>query len=208
MTFESNQKWSEHIYGTGGLISSLNQRLFFIQRLKNSIGHSALLKISHGLFLSKLRYGLQLLGCVRWKESDPLNKELEDLQKCQNKLLRALNGSRITDQISNNSLLVKFKFLSVNQMNAQIKLTEMWKSIHIVNYPTKTELIVDYTEGTNTRSRNSGLLKEEKVTVKSQRTYTNNAIHIWNQAPNSIKDCVSIYSAKKRIKAFIALLPI
>ena len=77
-----------------------------------------------------------------------------------------------------------------------------------VNYPIKIELIVDYTEGTNTRSRNLGLLKEEKVTVKSQRSYTNDAIHIWNQAPNSIKDCVSIYSAKKAIKAFVALLPI
>ena len=208
MTFERSQKWTEHIYGTGGLISSLNQRLFFIWRLKNSIGHAALLKISHGLFLSKLRYGLQLLGCVRWKESDPLNKELEDLQKCQNKLLRARNGSRISDQISNSSMLVKFKIFSVNQMNVQIKLTEMWKSINMVNYPIKTELPVDYTEGANTRSRNMGLLKEEKVTVKRQRTYTNDAIHIWNQAPNSIKDCGSIYSAKKAIKAFVALLPI
>ena len=74
--------------------------------------------------------GLNFQGS--WIESDPSNKELEDLQKCQNKLLRALNGSRISDQISNNSMLVKFKILSVNQMNAQIKLTEMWKSIHIV----------------------------------------------------------------------------
>ena len=141
MTFESSLKWSEHIYGTGGLISSLNQRLFFIRRLKNTIGQTALLKISHGLFLSKLRYGLQLLGCVRWSDSDPSNKELEDIQKCQNKLLRALNGSRISDQISNKSMLVKFKILSVNQMNAQIKLSEMWKSINIENYPLKTELL-------------------------------------------------------------------
>ena len=91
MTFESNQKRSEHVHGTGGLLSSLNQRLFFIRRLKNSIGHTDLLKISHGLFISKLRYGLQLLGCVRWKDLDPTNKDLEALQKSQNKLLRALN---------------------------------------------------------------------------------------------------------------------
>ena len=32
MTFESNQKWIDHIYGTGGLLPSLNQRLFFIRR--------------------------------------------------------------------------------------------------------------------------------------------------------------------------------
>ena len=50
MRFESNQKWTEHIYGSGGLLSSLNQRLFFIRRLKNLVGLPALLKISDSLF--------------------------------------------------------------------------------------------------------------------------------------------------------------
>ena len=30
MTFEESQKWKEDIYGKGGLIASLNQRLFHI----------------------------------------------------------------------------------------------------------------------------------------------------------------------------------
>ena len=197
MTFESSLKWSEHIYGTGGLISSLNQRLFFIRRLKNTIGQTALLKISHGLFLSKLRYGLQLLGCVRWSDSDPSNKELEDIQKCQNKLLRALNGSRISDQISNKSMLVKFKILSVNQMNAQIKLSEMWKSINIENYPLKTELLETQVDGMNTRSRNAGFLKEAKVTYRSQKTFSNDAIHIWNRAPVAVK-IACLYTVRKK----------
>ena len=127
ITFESNLTWSEHIYGSGGVLASLNQRLFFIRRLKNHIGASALLKICNGLFISKLRYGLQLLGCVRWHSTDPANQDLDALQKCQNKMLRALNGSRIKDQISTKSMLLKFKIISVNQMNAQIKLSEMWK---------------------------------------------------------------------------------
>ena len=91
MIFDSNQKWTEHIYGTGGLIPSLNQKTFFIRRLKNSVGQAALLKISHGLFISKPRYGLQMLGSVRWSDTDPLNNELELLQKCLNKVLRTLN---------------------------------------------------------------------------------------------------------------------
>ena len=82
MTFESNQKWTEHIYGSGGLLSSLNQRLFFIRRLKNHVGLQALLKISDSLFTSKIRYGLQLLGSVRWLDSDPTNQDLQALQKC------------------------------------------------------------------------------------------------------------------------------
>ena len=54
ITFEGNQKWSEHIFGTGGVVASLNQRLFFIRRLKNNISQKALLKISDGVFTSKI----------------------------------------------------------------------------------------------------------------------------------------------------------
>ena len=208
MTFENNQKWNEHIYGTGGIISKLNQRLFFIRRLKSSIGQAALLQISHGLFISKLRYGLQLLGSVRWRETDPMNKELESLQKCLNKLLRALNGTKVSDQISTRSLLVKFKLLSVNQMNAQVKLTEIWKSLHMENYPIRSVQLERNTDGTNTRARSSGQLKESKITHKSEKTFINDAVHIWNLAPTEIKNSTSLYSAKKVIKTFVSTLPI
>ena len=101
---------------------SLNQMLFFIRRLKNTIGQKAVLKISDGVFTSKIWYDLQLLGCVKWRDSDPSNNDLDAIQKFQNKLLQVLNGSRISDKISTNSMLVNFKMLTVNQLNAQIKL--------------------------------------------------------------------------------------
>ena len=209
ITFEGNQKWHEHIFGTGGVIASLHQRLFFIRRLKNNICQSALLKISDGIFMSKIRYGLQLLGRVRWNDSDPSCSDIEAIQKCQNKLLRILNGTRISDQVSTKSMLVKFKMLSVNQLMAQIKLFEMWKSIHVNNYPIHTELLSPNEDGLQTRASSSGLhIKEGKVTNLSERTFLNDAIHIWNQSPNEIKECVSLYSAKKAIKSFVATLPI
>ena len=198
ITFEGNQKWSEHIFGTGGIVSSLNQRLFFIRRLRNSLGQKALLKISDGVFMSKVRYGLQLLGGVRWKESDPSSSDIEAIQKCQNKLLRVLNGSRISDKISTKSMLVKFNMLSVNQIMAQVKLNEMWKVTHIANYPIKIEQLSFQEDSMNTRARSSGfLLKESKNTCFSQKTFVNDAIHIWNLAPNVLKECTSLYSAKK-----------
>ena len=187
MTFEGSQKWSEHIYGTNGLVSSLNQRWFFIRRLKNVISQKALQKISDGLFISRLRYGLQLLGCVRWSISDPTNKDMEVLQKCQNKLLRALNGSKVSDKISTISMLKKFKMLSVNQINAQIKLCEMWKSVHIVNYPIKTCMLQRSETSMNTRAVGSGALVEVRQSAMSQRTFLNDATHIWNLAPLEIK---------------------
>ena len=154
------ENWFEHIYGTSGLVASLNQRLFFIRRLKNAIGQKALLKVSDGLSTSKIRYSLQLLGCVRWADSDPSNQDLEAIQKRQNKLLRALNCSLISDKISTKSMLAKFNMLSVSQMNAQTKLNEMWKSVHFSNYPAKTQFLLRHDEAVNTRSISAGLLKE------------------------------------------------
>ena len=93
-------------------------------------------------------------------------------------------------------------------MNAQIKLCEMWKSTHMENYPIKTTLIECQDSGINTRARSADLLVESKVTNRSQKTFINNAIHIWNLAPSAIKECKSLYSAKKAIKVFVASLPI
>ena len=45
----------------------------------------------------------------------------------QNKLLRLLNNVKISDKIRSQILTNNIKFLSVNQLNAQIKITEMWK---------------------------------------------------------------------------------
>ena len=75
-------------------------------------------------------------------------------------------------------MLAKFKILSVNQMNAQVKLNEMWKSIYIKNYPIKTELLECQPDGMNTRARSSGLLKEMKMSNRSQKTFTKDPTHI------------------------------
>ena len=84
---------------------------------------------------------LQLLGSVRSTDSDPINRDLQAIQKCQNKLLRVLNGTRISDKVSIKSMMLKMKMKSVKQINAQIKLNEMWKSVNIENYPIKTNTV-------------------------------------------------------------------
>ena len=71
-------------------------------------------KVAESLFNSKIRYGLQMCGKIRWKDSDPTPKLMKDLQQSQNKMLRLLNGSRLSDKISTASLLVKFNMLFVS----------------------------------------------------------------------------------------------
>ena len=92
-------------------------------------------RIVDSLYTSKLRYGLQLLGKVRTKEEDSSNGLLAKLQVTQNKLARFLNGTNLLDKVCNKEIYQKNEILSVNQLNCQIKLKEVWKSMNDENYP-------------------------------------------------------------------------
>jgi len=59
------------------------------------------------------------------------------VQRAQNKMLSVLDWARIVDQKSTKRLLEEQNMLSVNQMAAQIKLTEMWKAVNDPLYPIK-----------------------------------------------------------------------
>ena len=84
------------------------------------ISKEALIKVADSLFMSKVRYGLQLLGRVRISDTDTVNKELEDIQLVQNRLVRILNDKRISDRIRTSVLLANVNMASINQTHAQI----------------------------------------------------------------------------------------
>ncbi len=56
-------------------------------------------------------------------------------QRLQNKMLRILDGALVSDRKSTKTL--SENMLSVNQIAAQIKLTEMWKASNDPQYPIK-----------------------------------------------------------------------
>ena len=72
------------------------------------------MKLVDGLFNSKIRYGLQLIAKFRLNESDPSNKDVENIQKIQNKLLRMLTNIKLLDMVSTSTLLIKTNMMSVN----------------------------------------------------------------------------------------------
>ena len=49
------------------------------------------------LFVSKIRYGLQLVGRVRQSDSETSSGDLHTIQLIQNKLARALNNVKFID---------------------------------------------------------------------------------------------------------------
>ena len=98
--------------------------------------------------------------------------------------------------------------LSINQMNAQCKLLDTWKTLNVEGHPYKPSLISREENTSVTRACANGMLIENARSNISQNTFRNDAIHIWNKVPDSIKGCNSIYSVKKAIKTFVATLPI
>ena len=112
------------------LISALNTRLFLIKRMSNFISKDRLRKIADSLYMSKIRYGVQLFGNVRMKNDDVEQKLLGSIQVAQNKLARFLNGNSLLDKIPSAQIYGELKMQSINQINAQIKLTDIWKSLN------------------------------------------------------------------------------
>ena len=208
LTFDSNQGWQTQIYGPGGVIMSLNKRLFIIRRLQNHLSNDSLLKLVDGIFTSKIRYGLQLLGKVRLQPSDPNNIDLDNIQKVQNKLVRLLTKTKLTDRVNIASLLKKTNMMSVNQMNGQIKIQEIWKSLNVSNYPIQVNKQTPHASRTSTRADVKGRLIETGNSCLSQKTCINDAIRIWNQLPISVTDSTSFYQIKKHAKLYAKSLPI
>ena len=129
ITFDDNLKWKSQIFGKGGVLSSLKQRLYVLRRLKIFMNARALKKVADSIFPSKIRYGLQLLGKIRWSSQDSVQGDLEAIQKVQNKMVRLLNGKTVAYKINTKVLLKNINMLSVNQINAQIKITEVLKAM-------------------------------------------------------------------------------
>ena len=134
MQVQDSMKWDKN---TTEMVSALNSRLFQIRRIKNHIPKSQLRKVIHSLWFSKVRYGMSIWSSPRTEESETINSNMKKIQLAQNRLLRMLEGVTIKDRISISSMLEKHNFPSINQLSAEVKLTETWKAMNIEKYPTK-----------------------------------------------------------------------
>ena len=139
---------------------------------------------------------------------DATRGDIQALQKAQNDLLRMLNGTSVKDGVSVESMLSKFKLDSVNQLNARVKLLEIWKARNIVGYPLQISQQSTYNQRMTTRADKKERPIEIGKSALTQRTCISDAIRLWNRAPESVTTSTSEYQAKARIKEFVKTLPI
>ena len=60
------------------------------------------------------------------------------------------------------------------------------------------------------RSKNiiENRLLETGKSVNSKKTFITDGVKLWNRCPASIRQCDSLFSAKKEIKKFVNTLPV
>ena len=128
--------------------------------------------------------------------------------------LSAINAltSRVpyNDRTSTSELLAKTGLLSVNQLSANIKLTEVWKSVNLPNYPVQLEPN-NQTQNTSERQVRPGTSRKWNQDTKfaaAKECFSRNAAKLWNIAPADIKNAKTINIAKKAIKIYCKSLPI
>ena len=97
---------------------------------------------------------------------------------------------------------------SVNQLNASVKILDVWKSLNVEEYPLVIKRQENNCEAMTTRADVAGRPIEIGVTALTQKTCVSDAIHLWNRSPKSVTESKSVYQAKKEIKSFVKSLPI
>jgi hypothetical protein len=150
---------------------------------------------------------MQLFSEVRTTNEQPTSQIIKEIQKSQNELLRALTGKKVSDRIKIDDMLKSLRMMSVNQIAAQIKLTEMWKALNDSQYPLRVEQKSEKEDGIGTRSMTIGDLIEFGSSTISKKSFMGSSTRLWNVAPEEIKKVHSFTSPKKIIKADCKTLP-
>ena len=99
------------------------------------------------------------------------------------------------------AIMKKLNLLSINQINAQIKLTETWKAINNDKVIPINSLKIKQKEGDRkSRSATNGNLMELGTSNMARQTFINDSARVWNRAPQTIKNCSSLSVQRKKLR--------
>ena len=129
ITIDDKHNWKEHFTGTNGLINSLNKRTFSIRRIRNQIPKKEVIKVVQNIWMSKLRYSLQLCNQVRTKPEDPTNQNMKSAQVAQNKMPRMLDCVSLKDHI-----IVSIEFSPLSSIDTNKLLVRKFYFLSHINY--------------------------------------------------------------------------
>ena len=98
--------------------------------------------------------------------------------------------------------------LSVNQINAKVKVQEIWKSLNVEGYPLNINCQKTSETSTSTRAMTGGRPIEIGHSTLASNSCISDAIKVWNQAPESVKKSETLSQIKKSGRLYVKSLPI
>ncbi len=128
-------------------------------------------------------------------------------QRSQNKMLRILDGTLVSDRKSTKTLLDNKNMLSVNQIAAQIKLTEMWKVSNDPQYPIRMKTRERQENAIETRIVTRGDLTEVGRSTRAKKSFSCDAAKVWNRAPENIRTAKTLKLQKRRSESIASPCP-
>ena len=144
---------------------------------------------------------------VQIKEDDPLpGCVVSALKVVFNHCLRLLTCNKRTDHASIAGMLEDVgstSASSVNQLAAETRLIEAWKSFHIENYCMKEVLKPRYKGNYRTRSNHVDFLELGVDDIHGSAGFVQTTARLWKDSPMSVKEATTISLAKKEIRRIV-----
>ena len=104
--------------------------------------------------------------------------------------------------------LEKFDLLSVNQLAANIKLVEVWKSLNQEDYPITLDPYNQLRPNLGLRPQANRIFKDNCKYKKSESSFHIDAARLWNAAPKEITNATSLGTVKSAVLLFCKTLPV
>ena len=104
-------------------------------------------------------------------------------------------------------MLTQLDWLSINQLSAETRLIEAWKTADTDDY-CLTDILKVKESLRNTRSGNNIVFNLSQANKFSGGSFMHRTATLWNQAPKSIKDSKTLAKAKEEIRKYARTLPI
>ena len=124
-------------------------------------------------------------------------------------MLRMLDRVSLKEHIPSTVLREKYGLPSVNQLAAEIKILEAWKSINVDNYPFQMELANPErnTQGRSIRETTEKKWDDLTHSKASELSCSKDIAKLWNITPQAIKNAKTLNCAKTAIKVYCRSLP-
>ena len=127
---------------------------------------------------------------------------MDDLQKCQNDMIRIITGNTLLDKVRVADMLDSVGFMSVNRMLAYSMLMESWKAINLHETPLFNNLYIK-SEERLLRSTTDRILQ-----TKSLASFPRKAAMLWRKTSDSFRKTNLITVAQKEAKSLAMSLPL